>query len=294
MPWSEEVQKCGPSTLRVGGQALPTRSYVLIWICRGIKSYSSPMRKAAKPPPPMQKLSEIWYSNLTDAKLRKKLQELGLNHDGKRELLIKRSQEWRNRWNANLDAPEEERKTKVQLLEDLYAWERAHKRNALTAEAPVMQKDYDLQTHARANKSQFDELIAAARAKARTKATEVKETPVPDGNDKIEETPSKYSQEGVCTNSDMSTRHGSDANRPYDSNHKTLATIRPKVQETNDNGTIQAPDAQHEPSASQHIAQTDSPSVGISNPFGSPSRKLPMFAAREDPILDVESSASTS
>lgn len=262
-------------------------------MCRGISSFSSPMRKTAKTAPPMEKLSEIWYSNLNDAKLRKKLQELGLSSDGKRELMIRRSQEWRNRWNANLDAPEEERKTKKELLQDLYAWERAHKGNAFKTEAPVMSKDYDLQTHAKENKSQFAELIAAARRKAQLRPVESKETPAANSDNSTEGAPVESAQGGGPGILQPQTQLTSEATGPYDGNHEALATIRQKVQQTNENGTVQAP-AVGGPSVSHTSHESESTPVGISNPFGSPSRKLPMFAVPEEPVVDVERSSSTS
>lgn len=260
----------------------------------GISSFSSPRRKAAKPPPPMEKLSEIWYSNLNDAKLRKKLQEWGIRSEGKRELMIQRSQEWRNRWNANLDAPEEERKTKEELLQGLNAWERAHKGNAFITKAPVMSKDYDLQTHAKENKSQFDELIAAARRKAQARASGSKETPVPNGDIDLEQDNSNFSQEGEPGASEPQNPVSTEASRAYNDNHEALATIRHKAQDTNEDGTIQATGVETDTFVLQHGTQPDSAPLGIPNPFASPSRRLPMFAVPEDPVVDVERSSSTS
>ena len=101
----------------------------------------------------MERLPGINYALLTEAKLRKKLQELGINASGKKDLMIRRHTEWLHLWNSNCDASDDRRKTKSELKRELDTWERTQGGLANASVAPVMKKDFDGKGHASTHKS---------------------------------------------------------------------------------------------------------------------------------------------
>lgn len=103
------------------------------------------------------------YSLLRDTALKKKLDDLGIPNTGSRELLIRRHTEWINIFNANADSTRP-RKTR-ELLRELDVWERSQGGRAPVREPPMKKKDFDGKAWMDGNKAQFDELIAAAKAK---------------------------------------------------------------------------------------------------------------------------------
>jgi E3 ubiquitin-protein ligase RAD18 len=249
-----------------------------------------------EPPPPMSRLPGINYALLNDAKLRKRLQELGISASGKKDLLIRRHTEWLHLWNSNCDASDDRRKTKRELLKELDTWERTQGGNANTTTAPVMKKDFDGRGHASTHKSQFDDLIANARKKRATPTGEKSEgTPQPEQEVKdaqMDDTPDKTP--ATDTQSDSPSK--SDVAKPYEGNESALASVRRKVEQANLNGAP-LPSLNHEAASMSnlsanavHAAHEREP--GIPDPFGSPSRKLPMFSVPEEPIVDVESSTT--
>jgi E3 ubiquitin-protein ligase RAD18 len=230
---------------------------------------------------------------MKEAQLKKKLQELGIPAWGKKDVLTRRHREWVNLWNSNLDASEDGRKTKRELLRKLDEWERTRGGRAKAMEAIVMRKDYDGKSHIGAHKSEFDKLIAAAREKRGPRKI----------NDEKELAAQEEPRDAASHEDrpDSGTSHPNseplpqdDSAKPYERNDSALSVIREKVEETNLKGTVQPPCSQDEGSPSHLESQqrTDSTSTGIVNPFVSPSKRLPMFTLPEDPIVDIENSAT--
>lgn len=74
----------------------------------------------------LKPLPKLNYSFLSDAKLRTKLREAGIDDRGNRKLLQGRYTEWLSLWNANLDS--NRLRSKQELLAALRTWERAENR----------------------------------------------------------------------------------------------------------------------------------------------------------------------
>lgn len=112
------------------------------------------------------RLPTINYAMLSETQLRKKLKELGIPNVGNKVLLQKRHTEWLNLWNSNCDSRNP--RPKRDLLRDLDTWERTQGRQIANNPGPsgVMIKDFDRDHYVRSHKSDFDSLIAQARAKA--------------------------------------------------------------------------------------------------------------------------------
>jgi E3 ubiquitin-protein ligase RAD18 len=239
------------------------------------------------------KLSGLNYALMKETQLRKKLQELGIPSGGNKDAMKRRHQEWLNLWNANLDASEDEQKPKRELLRKLNEWERTRGAGANATEAAVMRKDYDGKSHIHRYKSEFDELIAAAREKrVQRKSNDERESssqPAPTDAD-----PNADAPEADAHNSHDEPPAENASTKPYEDNESALSKVRGKVQETNLNGTVLPPvsPGRESPSQSESQQQIASASTGMANPFVSPSKRLPMFTLPEDPIIDVENSAS--
>lgn len=227
---------------------------------------------------------------MTETKLRKKLQELGIPSGGKKDILQRRHQEWVNIWNSNLDAPEDKRKSKRELLRLLDEWERTRGSRATIKEATIMRKDYDGKSHMETHKSEFDRLIEAARAKRQPRKT---------NNEEGSGAPEELAEaEAAGSTPDIGTDERppqSGPANPYDGSEGALSLIREKVKETNLNGAVQPPHSQDEPQPSQSELQQQpvAAPTGLANPFASPSKRLPMFSLPEDPIIDVENGTGT-
>ncbi|PVI04626.1 DNA repair protein rad18, partial [Periconia macrospinosa] len=129
-------------------------------------AFPKPMQTRPKETaPPPTRLSGLNYAMLTETALKKKLRDLGIPSSGSKPVLIRRHQEWLNIFNSNCDAADNVRKPKRELLRELDAWERTQGGQASTKNSHIMKKDFDGAGHATIHKSQFDDLIAQARAK---------------------------------------------------------------------------------------------------------------------------------
>ncbi|KIW00425.1 DNA repair protein rad18 [Verruconis gallopava] len=155
---------------------------------------------------PAKHLPHLNYSLLKDTALRKKLQELGIPSWGNRQLLIRRHTQWVDIFNANSDSPRP--RSNRELLRDLDVWERTQGGHApgqgQSGPAPVMRKDFDGNEWTGKHKSQFEDLVAQARAKRKTapsaSATEintVKGVDTMEGSTTIPDSPSQVASDGI-------------------------------------------------------------------------------------------------
>lgn len=251
-------------------------------------------RKDSGPPP--TRLPGLHYPMLSDKALRKKLQDLGIPTTGAKPVLIKRHQEWLNLYNSNCDASDDVRKTKRELLRELDAWERTQGGSANVKESHIMRKDFDGQGYATEHKSQFDDLIANARARARAK-TEANNT-----ESNAEQGQSDTVGNGTTHQSSPDTNNAPTSSarpHPYEGNEAALSTIRQKVEEANRTDSM-FPALGHETEeaslkAGRDVRYEDVPLGLAKSPteaLGSPTRKVPMFRMPEEPVLDAESSTA--
>ena len=233
---------------------------------------------------------------LSETALRKKLKELGIPSHGSKSSLIKRHQEWLNIFNSNCDASDTLRKSKRELLRELDEWERTQGGSAITKESHVMRKDFDGLGHATAHKSQFDDLIANARKRvkpASKTAPEGEETNEPNGlplqqNDEDRST-------AIAPHPSTQPTPDVEVERPYEDNEAALSIIRDKVKEANRTAPPIRSLSQEMSNANERAAKEaqaeGETAVGFQDPFGSPSRKVPMFALPAEPVCDVDSSS---
>ena len=280
---------------------------------------SSSRPPSSKPP---ERISELNYSLLTDAKLRAKLRELGLPNAGSKQLMIRRHTEWVNLWNANCDSqnPRSER----ELLRELDQWERtqggrAPNPNGLAS--TVMRKDFDSTAWTNRNKDDFSRLIAEAKRRKGNPANEP-ERP------KAEEAAQVAAVEadGETNDSAQQPSNGLDPKRPYENNPEAMASIREKVAAANAGQPIepvmnagfttstngQTPPSPQVPRQSPVKANlappgTENPALLEKSHFGlsngatgldmrspkcdlgpSPAKKVPMFAVPQQPFSDVD------
>jgi E3 ubiquitin-protein ligase RAD18 len=239
---------------------------------------------------------------LKEGALRKKLQEIGIPNWGSKDLLKRRHIEWLNIYNSNCDADESVRKSKRQLKQELDEWENTQGGKADSKESKIMKKDFDGNGHAKSHKTDFDDLIAKARAKRtvpKPEGGEPASTIDPGAND----TPANDPQtKGPVTTEPESVtppqqkspepptivpNHEINPQRPYENNESALSTIRAKVAAANETGSTLAT-ISRDPS----LPDNEPPSgqkEGIRNPLGSPARKVPMFAVPEQPVRDMDS-----
>lgn len=262
-------------------------------------------RRQKEPSPPPTRLSQLNYAMLRDTALRKKLQEIGVPSWGSKDLMKRRHIEWLNIYNANCDADGSVRKSKRQLLKELDEWETTQGGKANNNESKVMRKDFDGSGHMKSHKSDFDDLIAKARQKrAVPKQDETQ------GSSKSEDDTGQASaqpQDAIPSNGtgatlpEPQTRNNFlitptasspiDAQRPYENNESALSSIREKVRLANE-GDSTRPLMSHESSMASARRRSSASSEGMHNPFGSPTRKVPMFALPEEPVREVESNAT--
>lgn len=231
---------------------------------------------------------------MKEGALRKKLQEIGIPSWGSKDLMKRRHIEWLNIHNSNCDADESVRKPKRQLVKELEEWENTQGGKADSRESKVMRKDFDGSGYAKSHKSDFDDLIAQARRKrAASKSNDKRETngdadgharedfqlhpeplvEMPDAPVSTEQPPQSRQQDGVGPQG--LANHGSD-----------LGTRQDGAQLSNHAGANQA----SKPVDSMTTPQEE-PRVGLQNPLGSPSRKLPMVSLSEEPVKEVDMSA---
>lgn len=229
---------------------------------------------------------------MKEGALRKKLQDIGIPSWGGKDLMKRRHIEWLNIYNSNCDADDRARRSKRQLVKELEEWENTQGGRAREAESKLMRKDFDGNGYAKANKSEFDELIERARRKRATPKAEGEGTA---NGDKGEE-------QGSI--GDAPTEPGTSAETP-DATAKPaespqhVETLQNGVIEAHIHGSDAAPHEQattpnHAPEAAEahnaHAQPAEVP-LGLQNPLGSTERKLPMFALSEDPIRDVDMGA---
>ena len=226
---------------------------------------------------------------MKEGALRKKLQDIGIPSWGGKDLMKRRHIEWLNIYNSNCDADDRARRTKRQLVKELEEWENTQGGRAREGESKVMRKDFDGSGYAKANKSEFDELIERARRKRA--APKAEEEGAVNGE--------KGEEQG--TDVDAPTEPGTSAETPDVTANPAKS---PRHVDTLLNGasgtSIHRSDAapqersNHAPEAANATnshAQPDDVPLGLQNPLGSTERKLPMFALPEDPIRDVDMGA---
>jgi E3 ubiquitin-protein ligase RAD18 len=120
-------------------------------------------------PSQTQRLPTLNYSLFNDNSLRKKLKEYGIPNHGSKQLMMKRHTEWFNLYNANCDSSHPV--SLMELRKALSEWERTLGRQVDNKGASgVMAKDFDRDRYAQRQRSEFDDLIARARANRGAKA----------------------------------------------------------------------------------------------------------------------------
>lgn len=134
----------------------------------GLNSSRASQRNTLRP---QDRISELNYSLLKETAMRKKMDELGLPSFGSKQLMVRRHTEWVNLWNANCDSSNS--RSKRELLHDLDTWERTQGGRAPTTNQGygIMRKDFDGNSWANKNKVDFSRLIADARRKKTTAAS---------------------------------------------------------------------------------------------------------------------------
>jgi E3 ubiquitin-protein ligase RAD18 len=236
---------------------------------------------------------------LKEGALRKKLQEIGIPNWGTKDLLKRRHIEWLNIYNSNCDAHESVRKTKRQLVKELEEWENTQGGKADSKESKIMKKDFDGSGHAKSHKTDFDDLIAKARAKRAAPKPEEAEgasskeagtdPPSVGGLRDMEPTPANGLFPSPPPQNHNTHENGDQKStqNPYENNESALSTIRAKVAAANETGSTLAT-LPKEPSLPE---DTPPPGFkrGMGNPLGSPARKVPMFALPEQPVKDIDS-----
>lgn len=260
-------------------------------------------RRPRSPSPPPTRLSQLNYSLLKEGALRKKLQDVGIPNWGDKNLLKRRHVEWLNIYNSNCDAHESLRRSKGQLLKELSEWENTQGGHANSKESKFMKKDFDGDGHATKHKSDFDDLIARARAKRNmpkaesAKPEEKGDAGAQQSNDMLTIPPTppndQSGKEGsappVEIHSPSShTPQPSSTEQPYANNESALSTIRAKVQRVNETGSTLSTVSPKSPTP-DGISDED---IGMQNPIGSPARKLPMFEMPEQPVKDIDTSSA--
>ncbi|KAF2121445.1 hypothetical protein BDV96DRAFT_538180 [Lophiotrema nucula] len=262
---------------------------------RSNNAFSKPSQQRRKPPPKQSspapsRLPQLNYHLLKEPALKKKLQEIGIPVWGKKELLERRHLEWLHIWNSNCDS--ENPRNKRELLKELDTWEQTRGGRAQTTEARVMRKDFDAQGHATMHKNQFDDLIANARRKRESpKSDEVKEEASPT----VAGAPDAEHRSEAQPTAEFFTQ---DVPKPLEGCADNIASIREKVELVNRTGDtlasvrLETISSRGMPAsaAEDELPSGSSESAGIANPFTSPSRKVPMFALPEDPVVDVDNS----
>ncbi|KAI4709602.1 hypothetical protein J4E89_005618 [Alternaria sp. Ai002NY15] len=251
------------------------------------------------PSPPPTRLSQLNYAMLTETKLRKKLQEIGIPTWGSKDLMRRRHVEWLNIYNSNCDADESVRKSKRQLLRELDEWEQTLGGRAGTKENKIMKKDFDGDGYAKTHKTEFDDLIARARQKRATPKTD-SEGPTERNTPSEEQHTESQNRQSLPVNGTETPSHGpSSAQRPSDSHphpsnnpnphemNGTVASIHSKAEEANTiPDKVSASTLEHPVESATR--RGSAAMEGIQNSLGSPSRKMSLLALPEEPVRDVE------
>lgn len=216
------------------------------------------------------------------------MKELGISSLGNKQKLILRHKEWLNRYNSNCDSSESTRKSRRQLLKDLEEWERSLSKDISVKDSLYMRKDWDGSAHAAEQKDEFAKLIEKARAASKKSKPGQEESG--DDNEQQGQTSTSVPMSSGQISINEETPNSP---RPYENNEVALATIRAKVEEANHTGStpIVKDSPSEAPPASSSLANQDVPGY---QPFGSPSRKIPMFKVPEEPVSDIEGSTTIS
>lgn len=204
--------------------------------------------------------------------------------------------EWLNIHNSNCDADDSVRKTRRQLVRELEEWENTQGGRADTKESKFMRKDFDGSGYAKSHKTDFDGLIAQARKKRAVPNN----TEKPDSNDKSENTRKISTAQAesqvempvvhVGTEHQAKTPPHENGTEPQglDANHELhLKTPQDNARPKNGSGFDSTLDTEESAKAPH-----EAPTVGLQNPLGSPSPKVPMFAMPEEPVKEVDMSAT--
>lgn len=268
--------------------------YMLTPLCRTKNPFPVALQKRQKDPsPPPTRQSQLNYAMMKEGALRKKLQEIGIPNWGTKDLMKRRHIEWLNIYNSNCDADESVRKPKRQLIKELEEWENTQGGRADIRESRVMRKDFDGSGYAKSHKSDFDDLIAQARKKrAISKPEDEKEM-----NENSDENSQIRPQADPEPVTDMAhvPKGAEKTSLPMQQNG--VGTQGLKNHETNVKpyqDSTQTPNHAAAAQASETVESMttvqDEVPLGIQNPLGSPSRKVPMFSLPGDPIKEVDMS----
>ncbi|KAK3721050.1 E3 ubiquitin-protein ligase rad18 [Vermiconidia calcicola] len=282
-----------------------------------VNSFSSRQASAPNTKAP-ERISELSYSMLTEAKLRQKLKDAGIPNWGSKQVMIKRHMEWVNLWNANCDS--KGRRGRNELFWDLDAWERtqggrAPNQNGLSS--TIMRKDFDGTGWATSHGQDFSRLIADAKRRKNNPATEDSRPKDVDTVEVAAEPVSGPETDGssiLPPNSSQTSRQPEhnfpETERPYENNPEAIASIRQKVEAANagrhiepvmnagfDNEPV---NGETTPTQAENPAE---PPRGAQNPsllgqshfecelpahLQSSPMKVPMFAMPQRPISDVD------
>lgn len=197
---------------------------------------SRPPSNSTQSARPQDRISELSYSLLTETKLRRKLDELGIPSWGPKAALVKRHTEWVNLWNANCDSNHP--RTKRELLHELDVWERTQGGRApgmSNLASNVMRKDFNGAVWVNKNKDDFSRLIAEAKRKKNYPALQEDK---PKGPEKAMNSPFDEfarSNEDLATNGEPTT-----SDNAYEDNMEAIATIRDKVNAINSGEQIES------------------------------------------------------
>lgn len=237
---------------------------------------------------------------LKENALRKKLQEIGIPSWGSKDLLKRRHIEWLNIYNSNCDADDSMRKSKRLLMKELDEWEQTQGGRADSKESKIMKKDFDGTGHMKSHKSDFDDLIARARQKRATpKVDGADDSNKPEAITTHPDPPQSTTQHSHNSNPSPSalthgalTSHGPpNPQNPYENNESALASIRAKVQAAN-HAPSSIPSLHTDSSMESARRRGSASEEGMQNPFGSPNRKMSMFALPGEPVKDVDSNTT--
>lgn len=159
-----------------------------------------------------------------------------------------------------------------------------------------MKKDFDGKSHATTHKGQFDDLIANARKRVKTQPKRATEEETRGDSDARESQPPEVPSTGDSTPQPETSVSDKPVLKPYENNESALSIIREKVEEANRQDYASRTLSREMSSANERAAQEarkdEETTTGICDPFGSPSRKVPMFTMPADPVRDVDGSTA--
>lgn len=167
---------------------------------------SKPSFPSPKPIKRPERLPVVNFSLIKDQALKKKLIDLGISAAGGREIMRKRLTEYTTIWNANCDAKNP--RGTAQLKRDLEAWERtlgsrAPQPSALSAH--IKDKDFDGLAWGSEYRDNFNDLIAQARRKIKSKPPKKSEENAP-ASVTLPAVPSQSLQDPASNGDDMKTQ----------------------------------------------------------------------------------------